>query len=115
MLSKYIIVTTTTDTVDRARAMARTLIDECLAACVEIQTVQSLYRWDGAVCDTTEYVLVLKTRADLYAQVEARILALHTYDLPQIIALPIVAGLPGYLNWVNEETKSMKEQGRNAR
>lgn len=101
---KHILITTTTESRDHARLMARTLIDEKLAACVEIQTVDSLYRWKGAVCDTVEYVLMIKTRVDLYPQVENRICAMHTYELPQIMAIPVVAGLPDYLNWIDQET-----------
>ncbi len=104
MNHKHILITTTTESREHAGEMARTLIDENLAACIEIHTVDSLYRWKGAVCDTVEYVLLIKTRVDLYDQVESRIQALHTYDLPQIIAIPIIAGLPGYLNWIDHET-----------
>lgn len=102
---QHILITTTTESRDHARLMARTLIDEKLAACVEIQTVDSLYRWKGAVCDTVEYVLMIKTRADLYAEIENRIRALHTYELPQIMAVPIVAGLSAYLKWIDDETE----------
>lgn len=100
----HIFITTTTESRDHARLMARTLMDEKLAACIEIQTVDSLYRWKGTVCDTVEYVLMIKTRADLYPNIESRIRALHTYELPQIMAIPIVAGLPGYLKWIDDET-----------
>ena len=105
MTHQHILITTTTETRDHARLMARSLIDERLAACVEIQTVDSLYHWKGDVCDTVEYVLVIKTRADLYPQIENRIRALHTYELPQIVAIPIVAGSPDYLNWIDQETR----------
>ena len=105
MTHQHILITTTTETRDHARLMARSLIDERLAACVEIQTVDSLYQWKGDVCDTVEYVLVIKTRADLYPQIENRIRALHTYELPQIVAIPIVAGSPDYLNWIDQETR----------
>lgn len=105
-MSDYIIVTTTTDTKDRAHGMARVLIGEKLAACIEIQAIASIYPWKGEVCETEEWVLVMKTRADLYKGLEARILTLHTYELPQIIAVPIVDGLPGYLDWVRTETQA---------
>ena len=105
MTTDYIIVTTTTDTRDRARDMARALVEQKLAACVEIQNVDSIYSWKNEICDTTEYVLIIKTRAALYPELEQTIKSLHTYELPQIIALPITNGLPGYLQWLNDETK----------
>jgi periplasmic divalent cation tolerance protein len=104
-MSEHIIVTTTTDTQDRARDMARILVAEKLAACIEIHAIDSIYPWKGQVCETQEWVLVMKTRADLYKPLEGRILALHTYELPQIIAMPISDGSPGYLDWVRQETQ----------
>jgi periplasmic divalent cation tolerance protein len=102
----YIIVTTTTDTKDRAHDMARVLIGETLVACIEIHAIDSIYPWKGKVCETQEWVLVMKTQGHLYKALEARILTLHTYELPQIIAMPIVNGLSGYLDWVRAETQA---------
>jgi periplasmic divalent cation tolerance protein len=103
-MSEYIIVQTTTDTEARARDMAQVLIAEKLAACIEMHLIQSIYPWKGEVCETPEWVLVIKTQAKLYDTLAARILALHTYELPQIIAVPITDGLPAYLKWVRAET-----------
>ena len=84
--------------------MARILVAEKLAACIEIHAIDSIYPWKGKVCETQEWVVVIKTRTELYKALEVRILALHTYELPQIITTPISNGLPSYLDWVRVET-----------
>lgn len=104
MSNEYIIVMTTTDTKEKARDLARALIESKLAACVEFHVTDSIYPWKGRICDTPEYVLHIKTPAALYMAVEQKIKSLHTYELPQIIAVPIIAGLGEYLEWLRAET-----------
>jgi periplasmic divalent cation tolerance protein len=88
-----------------ANALALTLVEEKLAACVNIlPRVQSLYRWQGAVESASEIPLLIKTTSARYAALESRIRELHPYDVPEIIAVPISRGLPAYLNWLAEET-----------
>ncbi|PKO89611.1 MAG: divalent-cation tolerance protein CutA [Betaproteobacteria bacterium HGW-Betaproteobacteria-12] len=88
-----------------ANALALTLVEEKLAACVNIlPRVQSLYRWQGAVESASEIPLLIKTTSARYAALESRISELHPYDVPEIIAVPISRGLPAYLNWLAEET-----------
>lgn len=106
----FIIVTTTTDSEESARAMAHALVESKLAACVEYHRINSIYPWKGHICDTAEYVLVIKTCATLYTDIEQKIRALHTYELPQIIAVPITYGLPGYLAWIGSETMVAGDQ-----
>jgi len=87
---------------DTGSAIARTLVDEGLAACVNVVPgVTSVYRWQGATQSASECLLLVKGAGARYAQLERRIVALHPYELPEIVAVPIVQGLPGYLAWLN--------------
>jgi len=88
---------------DSARAIANALVDEGLAACVGILPgVQSVYRWQGRRESAREHLLTIKTRRDAYAALERAIVALHPYELPEIIAVPITQGLAGYLAWIDD-------------
>ena len=92
---------------DRASAekLARVLVDGRLAACVNILSpCRSLYRWKGKVEDAEEFPMLIKTTRERYPQLEAAIRKNHPYELPEIIALQLAAGLPGYLDWVASET-----------
>lgn len=87
-------------------SIARRLIEDRLAACVnQMPAVRSIYRWQDRVEEADEVMLLIKTTTGRYAEVEAAIKAGHPYDLPEIIALPVTAGLPEYLAWVVQETK----------
>lgn len=86
--------------------IARRLVEQGLAACVNIlPTVRSIYRWQDAVEEATELTLLIKTVQSRYAEVEIAIKAMHSYDVPEIIALPITEGLPAYLDWIAKTTK----------
>jgi len=87
-----------------AEDLARALVDARLAACVNVTGVQSFYRWEGAVQDESERLLVVKTQHRLLDPLIERIRELHSYDTPEIIAMPIVGGYAPYLNWIREET-----------
>jgi periplasmic divalent cation tolerance protein len=85
----------------------RTLVDERLAACGHtIGAIRSIYRWDGAVQDEAEARVALHTRRSLVAAIVARTAELHPYDVPCVIALPLVGGNPAYLEWIAQETVS---------
>lgn len=87
-----------------ARRIARILVDERLAACANIiASVQSIYRWEGAVSEAEEAQILLKTTTDRYPALEKRIAELHSYDTPEIIATPIAAGSDRYLSWLREQ------------
>lgn len=84
--------------------MARALVEERLAACVNrIAPVQSVYRWQGKVEQSEEELLIVKTRKTLFAALESRVRELHSYSVPEIIAVPIVDGSEGYLRWLGEQ------------
>jgi periplasmic divalent cation tolerance protein len=87
--------------------IARTLVDERLAACVNVlSAVRSIYRWEGAVQEAAEVLLIAKTRADREDALARRVRALHPYELPEILALPAVGGSAAYLDWVRAESAS---------
>ncbi|HEX5802735.1 MAG TPA: divalent-cation tolerance protein CutA [Azospira sp.] len=89
-----------------AEALAAALVELRLAACVNILApCRSFYRWQGAVESASEVPLLLKTTAARYAALEAEIRARHPYELPEIVAVPIEAGLPAYLQWLQDETR----------
>jgi periplasmic divalent cation tolerance protein len=90
---------------ESANAIALALVEERLAACVNIlPRVQSVYRWQGAVESATEIPLFIKSTAANYPALEAAIRSSHPYQLPEIIALPVTHGLPAYLDWIARET-----------
>lgn len=96
----------TCPTRESVERIAATLVDERLAACVNVLPgVTSVYRWQGEVTSEAEVVLMIKTSAVRYPALETRLAALHPYEVPEIIALPIAAGLPTYLNWLAAETE----------
>lgn len=89
-----------------ANLIATTLVDESLAACVNIiPNITSVYKWDGAVQTDNELLLMVKTQKTLFKDVENRIKELHEYTTPEIIALPIVDGSQDYQNWIVNATK----------
>ncbi|MBU2663331.1 divalent-cation tolerance protein CutA [Actinoplanes bogorensis] len=90
---------------DWLAAFTRRLVDDRLAACgQQIAAIRSIYRWDGAVQDDPEARVALHTRADLVDRIVERANTEHPYDVPCVLALPIVAGNPAYLDWVRAET-----------
>jgi periplasmic divalent cation tolerance protein len=100
-----LLVLTTLPDLAAAQALARALVTGRLAACVNIGApVESMYHWQGEIETSREVPLTIKTSARRYADVEAAIVAAHPYQLPEIIAVPIVRGLPGYLDWIADAT-----------
>ena len=90
---------------DVASRLAHVLVERRLAACVNIMAAcTSVYRWNGKLEAATEVPLLIKTRAEVYNEVEAAIRSLHPYELPEIVAVSIQHGLPAYLDWVHRET-----------
>jgi periplasmic divalent cation tolerance protein len=90
---------------DQLAGLTRTLVEERLAACGhQIAAIRSVYRWQGAVHDEPEARVALHTRRSLVDALTARVVALHPYDVPCVIALPLVGGNPAYLRWIADET-----------
>ena len=104
-MTELLLVMTSLPDKEAAEALAKRLIDSHLAACVQIQTgVQSIYRWDGRICEEQEAVLVAKTTAAQWPAISAFIKQNHPYDVPEIIAQPITHSDPDYARWVIAET-----------
>jgi periplasmic divalent cation tolerance protein len=99
-----VVVLTTLDSTEAATRLAHQIVEERLAACVQAMPIQSVYRWNGAVQEEAEVLLMIKTRGELFAPLEAFINARHSYETPEIVALPIVAGSQAYQDWIATET-----------
>ncbi len=105
-MEEIIEVVSTFPSKEDAEKVAELLIRESLAACVQLQgPVESIYRWKGKVERDKEWILTIKTKMSLYGDVEKLIKENHTYEVPQILALPVVKGLKDYLEWLKEEVK----------
>jgi periplasmic divalent cation tolerance protein len=96
-----IVVFSTFPTEDKAAEIARTLVSEGHAACANlVPAVRSIYRWQGQICDERETLAVMKTTRERFEALRDRLVALHPYEVPEVIALPVEAGHPPYLDWV---------------
>jgi periplasmic divalent cation tolerance protein len=105
-MSEAIVVLVTCGTEDEAVEIAHALVEERLAACVNlISPVRSIYRWEGKIWDEKEWVLIIKTQKRRFEELEKKVKSLHSYSVPEIIALPIIEGSASYLNWLEEMTK----------
>lgn len=90
---------------DAAASLAALLVERRVAACVNIVPgIRSIYRWQGKVEDETECLLIIKTVADRVAELKASIAELHSYDVPELLVLPVETGATSYLNWIAEQT-----------
>ncbi len=99
----HLVVFSTFPSPDKAAEVARTLVTEQLVACVNIVgAVRSVYRWDGTICDDTETLAVIKTTRERFEAMRSRLVELHPYDVPEVIALPIEAGHAPYLAWLTD-------------
>lgn len=101
---KTIAVFTTTDSLERARTIAAALVERKLAACAQISTIESLYTWQGATQNEQEFRVLVKTTFERYADVEAAIRELHSYDLPAIFAFEMVRAYAPFSAWVIEQS-----------
>lgn len=105
-MQQALLVLTNVPEDESAHAIARALVEQRLAACVNVlQPVRSIYRWQGIIEQANEVTLLIKTTQDCYAALEAAIRSVHPYEVPEIIALPVVAGLPAYLDWLARKTQ----------
>jgi periplasmic divalent cation tolerance protein len=104
-MTDFLVVLVTAGSLAEAEGIAEALVTEQLAACVNIVgPIASLYRWKGGLQRDEEQLLVIKTRATLFADVERRVRALHSYETPEVIALPVTAGSQPYLDWLLAST-----------
>jgi periplasmic divalent cation tolerance protein len=99
----YCVVITTFSDAKIGQTIIDGLLNQHLAACIQTSEINSCYRWKGAINRDKETLLLIKTRADLYGKIEKFIKDNHSYEIPEIIKVPINAGLPAYLNWIDSE------------
>lgn len=100
---KYAVVLVTAASQTEAEAIAQSLLEAKLAACVSVLPIQSMYRWQGKLEHQQEWQLLIKTRMDLFTQITVHIQAIHSYQVPEVIALPVLAGALPYLSWISEQ------------
>jgi periplasmic divalent cation tolerance protein len=101
-----LVVFVSTASAEEAASIGRCVVEEKLAACASIiEQIQSIFRWEGQVKSESESLLVLKTTGARFAELQARIKSLHSYRVPEIIALPIATGSEDYLAWLHNETQ----------
>ena len=104
-MQEFIVVYVTAGSPAEGDRLARALVDERLAACVNrIGPVQSVYRWEGKIEQSEEQLLIIKTQRRLFAALEKRVRELHSYSVPEIVALPIIEGSQDYLRWLGDQT-----------
>jgi len=104
-MTQFVVVFITCGSEEEASKIAHALVDERLAACANmISPIRSIYRWQGKICDEREWLLVVKTRETRFQDLEKRVKSLHSYQVPEIISLPILAGSSSYLSWLEEST-----------
>lgn len=102
----HLLVSITTSSLKEAERIAEALVQERLAACVNIvPAITSIYRWQGEVHKDSEVLLIAKSRPELFESLAVRVKELHSYEVPEIIALPIVVGSKAYLSWIDESVK----------
>jgi periplasmic divalent cation tolerance protein len=101
-----VLATTTTATMEDARKIAAQLVEERLAACVQIvEPITSVYRWQGAVEEERELLLLIKSTEDLIPRIAELLDRIHPYEVPELIATPIIGGSAAYLSWLQENLK----------
>lgn len=105
MTSRRCVVLVTTPNREKAEAIADRVLEEKLAACVQMTEIKSYYMWKGAVHRDPEILMIMKTRTALYPELEALVATHHDYEVPQIVQVPIDGGLASYLNWIDEVTR----------
>jgi periplasmic divalent cation tolerance protein len=103
-MTEFIQVYTTTENEDDARMIAQRVVGKRLAACSQVVgPIFSTYWWEGAIEEAEEWLCIMKSKKDLFDRLEEAILGVHPYDVPEIVAVPIVSGNQKYLQWLNQE------------
>jgi periplasmic divalent cation tolerance protein len=106
-MTDKIVVLSTCASAEEAERLARRVIDDRLAACVNVLSpVRSFYRWKGEIEDSAEWLLIIKSTRDKFDGLRAALESAHTYEVPEVIAIPIVEGSPNYLSWIERELQA---------
>ena len=105
-MTDKIVVLTTCDSAEQARRIARRLVEQRVAACVSVVPgLRSLYRWQGEITEEREQLLLIKSRRELFEALRAELEKIHPYEVPEVLALPVVEGAEAYLNWMEEQLR----------
>jgi periplasmic divalent cation tolerance protein len=105
MTSEYCIAMTTLEDEDSASRLGRALVEAKLAACVQLVHIRSTFRWEGAIEDASEVLVLVKTRTAAYERLQQFVRDNHPYDVPEILQIPVIDGYGPYLSWVTDNTK----------
>lgn len=106
-MTDKIVVFSTCDSEEQAAQIARALVEQRLAACVNIVPgTRSVYRWKGQIEDASEWLLIIKSRRELMDRLRAAVGTIHSYEVPELLAVPVVDGSEGYLEWLDRELDS---------
>lgn len=105
MSQEAIVVMVSTADAEAARSLAREVVGKRLAACAQILPIQSCYWWEGTLTESAETLILFKSTAARYVDLERTIREAHAYEVPEIVALPVTSGLPAYLRWLEAETR----------
>ena len=107
-MTKYIQALTVTREKKEAEKIARTIVEQRLAGCAQVLgPIMSTYWWDGKVEEVEEWLCIMKSRGDLYSELESTICLIHSYDVPEILAVPVTKGSKSYLSWLEGELKQL--------
>jgi periplasmic divalent cation tolerance protein len=106
MPESYCVILSTAGSKEEADRLAEMLVSRKLAACVQITAISSVYTWQGELHKDAEHLLLIKTLSSRFADIQAMILENHSYEVPEIVQLPVQQGLPAYLDWISENTSS---------
>jgi periplasmic divalent cation tolerance protein len=102
----FVVIFITAGSVEEAEKIGKGLVEKKLAACANIiQPIKSIFFWEGKLCEEKEALMVVKSRSELFKPLMDYVKKSHSYKVPEIIAVPIIAGLPDYLSWIDESCK----------
>ena len=111
-MTDKVVILVTASSEDECRKIATHLVEDKLAACVNItQPVVSIYRWEGKIDQDQEYQLIIKSTRELFPEIKTAIARLHSYQTPEIICLPIIDGSPDYLQWIGDSVRHAHDAG----
>ena len=105
MNTKYALVITTVSNTEEAQLLAKSLLSQCLAACIQTNQIKSYYTWDNEIQESDEQILLIKCREEDFNEIEECIKEHHSYEIPEIIMIPIMKGSLDYIDWMHKVTK----------
>jgi len=107
-MNKYIVISTTFNNREEANKISEILLKERLVSCCQLSNITSSYQWKGKIEHEEEFLLQMKSKKELFKDIEKVVLENHSYETPQLISYEIIDGYKGYLDWIEEETRTKK-------